>query len=160
MNHQHIIFVCTSCRSSHQTKEYVAKSGGELLLEKLQTLYHNWVLQDEFSIQPVECMGVCDQACAIAFVSPNKHTYLFGDLPADAECVEKTATAVLDCASQYHTKSDGLLPYAKRPELLRAGAIARIPPMPPCQSLRSKSKVKSTNPINKFRGLYLFLFGQ
>ncbi|MEH2449092.1 MAG: DUF1636 domain-containing protein [Nostoc sp.] len=130
MNHQHIIFVCTICGSSDQTKQYVAKSDGELLLERLQTLYYDWVLQDEFSIQPVKCMGVCDQACAIAFVSFNKHTYLFGDLPADAERVEKTATAVLECASQYHAKPDGLLPYAKRPELLRAGAIARIPPMP------------------------------
>ncbi|WP_375509401.1 DUF1636 family protein [uncultured Nostoc sp.] len=133
MNHQHIIFVCTRCGSSHQTKQYVAKSGGERLLEKLQTLYHDWMLQDEFSIQPVECMGVCDQACAIAFVCFNKHTYLFGDLPADPERVDNTATAVLDCASQYHAKPDGLLPYAKRPEPLRAGAIARIPPLPPCQ---------------------------
>ncbi|MBD2511853.1 DUF1636 domain-containing protein [Nostoc muscorum FACHB-395] len=133
MNHQHIIFVCTRCGSSNNTKQSVAKSSGELLLEKLQTLYHDWVLLWEFSIQPVECMGVCDQACAIAFVSHNKHTYLFGDLPADAERVEKTATAVLDCASQYHESPDGLLPYALRPELLRAGAIARIPPMPPCQ---------------------------
>ncbi|MEH2261332.1 DUF1636 domain-containing protein [Nostoc sp.] len=131
MNQQHIIFVCTICGSSHQTKQDVAKSDGERLLDKLQTLYHDWVLQDEFSIQPVECMGVCEQVCAIAFVSPNKHTYLFGDLPADAERVEKTATAILDCATQYHAKPDGLLAYAKRPELLRAGAIARIPPMPP-----------------------------
>ena len=115
---------------SHKTKQYIAKNGGERLLEKLQTLlYHEWVLQDDFSIQPVECMGVCELACAVAFVAPNKHTYLFGDLPADAELVEKTATAVLDCASQYHAKPDGLLAYAKRPELLRAGAIARIPPM-------------------------------
>ncbi|MEH1791120.1 MULTISPECIES: DUF1636 family protein [unclassified Nostoc] len=142
MNHQHIIFVCTRCGSSHQAKPDVAKSDGERLLEKLQTLYHDWVLQDEFSIQPVECMGVCDRACAIAFVSPNKHTYLFGDLPADAERVEKTATAILDCASQYHAKPDGLLAYALRPELLRAGAIARIPPLPPCQvaSLRDAAR--------------------
>lgn len=130
MTHQHIIFVCTSCGSSHKTKQYVAKSGGERLLEKLQTLYCAWTLQDEFSIQPVECMGVCEQACAIAFVSPNKQTYLFGSLPGDATSVEATATAVLQCASQYCAKSNGLLPYSKRPELLRAGAIARIPPMP------------------------------
>ena len=130
MNHQHIIFVCMRCGSSHQTQQYICQSGGERLLDKLQTLHHDWVLQDEFSIQPVECMGVCDLACAIAFVSPHKHTYLFGDLPADIERVEKTATAVLECASQYHSKPDGLLSYAERPELLRAGAIARIPPMP------------------------------
>lgn len=133
MNHQHIIFVCTICGSSHQTKQYVAKSAGERLLDKLQTLYHDWVLLGEFSIQPVKCMGVCDQACAIAFVALKKHTYLFGDLPADPERVDKTATAVLECASQYHESPDGLLPYDLRPELLRALAIARIPPLLPCQ---------------------------
>lgn len=130
MNHQHILFVCTSCGSSHKTKQYVVKSTGERLLKQLQTLHHDWVLQDDFSIQPVECMGVCEQACAIAFVSPDKQTYLFGNLPADSACVEATATAVLKCASQYHAKPDGLLPYSKRPELLRTGAIAWIPPMP------------------------------
>lgn len=135
MNHQHIVFVCTSCGSSHKTKQYVAKSGGERLLERLQTLHRDWVLQDEFAIQPVDCMGVCEQACAIAFVSPSKQTYLFGSLPADAACVESTATAILDCARQYHAKPDGLLSYSKRPELLRAGAIARIPPMPTKESL-------------------------
>jgi predicted metal-binding protein len=130
MNHQHVVFVCTGCGSSHKTKQYVAKSGGERLLEKLKTLHHDWVLHDEFLIQPVDCMGVCEQPCAIAFVSPNKQTYLFGGLPGDSDSVENTATAVLDCARQYHAKPDGLLPYSKRPEPLRAGAIARIPPMP------------------------------
>lgn len=130
MNDQHTLFVCTSCGSGHKTEQFVAKSGGERLLEELQTLSDDWALQDNFEIHPVECMGVCDQACAIAFVSPHKQTYLFGSLPADAASVEATATAVLTCAGQYHAKPDGLLPYAKRPELLRAGAIARIPPMP------------------------------
>lgn len=75
-------------------------------------------------------MGVCEQACVIAFVSPDKQTYLFGNLPGDSICVEVTATAVLKCASQYYAKPDGLLPYAKRPELLRTRAIALVPPMP------------------------------
>jgi predicted metal-binding protein len=130
MNDQHILFVCTSCGSSHKTKQYMVKSEGEWLLEKLQTLYDDWVLRDDFAIQQVECMGVCDQACAIAFVCPQKQTYLFGGLIADLANVEGTAKAVLTCASQYHAKPDGLLTYANRPEQLRSGAIARIPPYP------------------------------
>lgn len=130
MNDRHILFVCTRCGSSHKTKQYVAKSEGECLLEKLQTLYDDWALHDDFAIQPVECMGVCDQSCAIAFVSPKKQTYLFGGLIADLANVEATAKAVLTCAGQYHAKPDGLLIYAKRPEQLRSGAIARIPPYP------------------------------
>jgi predicted metal-binding protein len=90
MNYPHIVFVCTSCGSSHKTKQQVVKSGGERLLAQLKTLHQDWVLQDEFTIEPVECMGVCDQACAIAFISPNKQTYLFGCLPADSTCVGST----------------------------------------------------------------------
>jgi predicted metal-binding protein len=135
MNDQHIIFVCTGCGSSHKTKQYVVKSGGERLLEQLKILHHDWTLHDEFEIHPVACMGVCEQSCAIAFISPGKQTYLFGGLPGETSSVELTATAVLDCARQYHAKPNGMLPYSKRPELMRAGAIARIPPMPTTESL-------------------------
>lgn len=75
-------------------------------------------------------MGVCDHDCVIALVSPSKRTYLFGNLPVDGERLESTATAVVDCASQYHAKSDGSLSYSERPELLKTRVLARIPPMP------------------------------
>ncbi len=129
MKHQHVIFVCTSCAGNHQKKQH-CQSGGERLLEQLQTLHQNWSLQAEFSIQSVQCMGVCDRDCAIALVSPSKRTYLFGNLPVDDERLEATATAVVDCASQYQAKSDGSLSYSERPELLKTRVIARIPPMP------------------------------
>ena len=75
-------------------------------------------------------MGVCERDCAIALVSPSKRTYLFGNLPVDDERLEATTTAVLDCASQYYTKSDGSLSYSERPELLKTRVLARIPPLP------------------------------
>jgi predicted metal-binding protein len=149
MKHSHVLFVCTSCGSSHKTKQYVAKSGGERLLEKLKSLHRNWALQDEFSIQQVECMDVCDQACAIAFASPHKHTYLFGRLPADAESVDTTAAAVLSGASQYHSKSTGLLPYSRRPELLRTGTIARIPPVLTAESSEPTEFQEGFSPFDK-----------
>lgn len=125
MRHPHTVFVCTKCGNKEQARQ----NAGERLLEELQNRHSSWSLQDDFSIQAVECMGVCEQYCVIAFASPGKHTYLFGSLPIDAGQLEKTTTAVLDCASQYHAQSDGFLSYSKRPALMKKGAIARIPPV-------------------------------
>lgn len=126
----HTLFVCTTCAGSHRTGKQGSKLDGEKLLEQLQALHQDWPLRKSFVIHPVKCMGVCERDCAIAFMAPGKRTYLFGDLPVDDQRLETTATAVLECASQYHAKSDGSLSYHERPELLKKRVLARIPPMP------------------------------
>ncbi|MEQ9481157.1 DUF1636 domain-containing protein [Coleofasciculus sp. F4-SAH-05] len=129
MTHQHTLFVCTTCASTWQDGKRIGKSGGEKLLEPLQELHQNWSLRDEFKLQPVECMSACSRPCAVSLAAPSKHTYLFGDLPVDVETLPATAAAILDCASLYHSKPDGLLPWSKRPEPLKKGILARIPPL-------------------------------
>jgi predicted metal-binding protein len=125
---RHVLSVCTSCASAHRMKQTVRRSGGERLLEQLQTLDSTAPLAG-FSIEPHECLGACDRACAIAFNAPNKYIYLFGDLPVDEEQLESTAAAVLKFASQYHAKPDGTISYIKCPELLKKRVVARIPPL-------------------------------
>ncbi|MBM0742442.1 DUF1636 domain-containing protein [Phormidium sp. CLA17] len=126
MNCSHAIFVCTTCGKNQQNDQ----SDGDRLFAQLQIRHKTWLLQQSVSIQPVKCMGVCEQDCAIALVSPGKRTYLFGNLPTDKARIDSTATAVLDCASQYQAKSDGALAYCDRPELLKTRVLARIPPVP------------------------------
>ena len=72
-------------------------------------------------------MSACNRSCAVSFAASGKYTYLFGDLPANEEI---SAAAVLECASQYYAKPDGLLPWSERPEPLKKGIVARIPPLP------------------------------
>jgi predicted metal-binding protein len=124
MNTEHTLFVCTTCASIWQDGKRVGESGGQQLLTQLQHLAQNWDLQNEFQIQAVECMSACNRSCVIAFVAAGKSTYLFGDLPVD-----ESASAVLKCASQYYAKPDGLLPWSERPEPLKKGILARIPPI-------------------------------
>ncbi|MEI1375291.1 DUF1636 domain-containing protein [Nostoc sp. UHCC 0926] len=124
LDKQHTLFVCTTCASVWQNSKRVGISGGEQLLQRLQELSQGWELREQFSIQPVECMSACNRSCVIAFVAEGKSTYLFGDLPVDG-----CASAVLECASQYYTKSDGLLPWSERPEPLKKGILAKIPPL-------------------------------
>jgi predicted metal-binding protein len=109
-------------------KQAIRKSGGERLLEQLQMLDRTAHLEG-FSIEPNECLGACDRACAIAFNAPGKFIYLFGDLPVDDQQLESTATAVMKFASQYHAKADGTISYLKCPELLKKRVIAKIPPL-------------------------------
>ena len=120
----HTLFVCKTCASVWQDSKRVGESGGEKLLKKLQLLAQDWELRDEFPIQEVECMSACNRSCVVAFAAQGKITYLFGDL-----AVDESASAVLECANKYYTKSDGLLPWSERPEALKKGILAKIPPL-------------------------------
>lgn len=132
MNQQHTLFVCTTCASIWQDGKRVGESGGQQLLKQLQHIAQDWELRDKFPIEAVECMSACNRSCVIAFAASGKSTYLFGDLHVDS-----SASAVLACASQYYVKPDGLLPWSERPELLKKGILARIPPIIKHPSLRS-----------------------
>jgi predicted metal-binding protein len=127
MTIQHTIFVCQTCAGVWQDGKQVGKSGGQQLLEQLTELYERWALAPEFSIESVECMSACSRSCVVAFTAPGKHTYLFGDLNSDAEALPTTSAAVLECASLYLTKTDGIMPWSERPKLLKQRILARIP---------------------------------
>ncbi|HAX80560.1 MAG TPA: FeS-binding protein [Cyanobacteria bacterium UBA11372] len=124
MNAQHILFVCKTCATVWKDGKPQGKSGGQELIENLSQLHQNWELRDRFLLQEVECMSACSHSCAVSFAAPDKYTYLFGDLPP-----QNSAAAVLECAAQYYAKPNGLLPWAERPEPLKKGVIARIPPL-------------------------------
>ncbi len=124
MKTQHVLFVCKACATTYIEGKPQGQSGGQQLLEQLQKLHSDWELRDEFQLQEVECMSACSRSCAISFVAPGKYTYLFGDLPAEAN-----VAAVLDCAKLYFTNPQGYLAWADRPKLLKNGILARIPPV-------------------------------
>lgn len=127
----HTLFVCKTCASVWQDGKRLGESGGEKLLQQLQILAEDWELRDQFPIQQVECMSACNRSCVVAFAGEGKITYLFGDL-----AVDESASAVLECASQYYSKPDGLLPWSERPEALKKGVLARIPAL---HTLNAKS---------------------
>ncbi|ARV61781.1 FeS-binding protein [Nostocales cyanobacterium HT-58-2] len=128
MESQHMMFICTTCASVWQGGKRVGVSGGEKLLQQLQELHSHWELHSEFAIQPVECMSACHRSCVISFAANGKFTYLFGDLSPDLSPSE--IAGVLECASKYYAHPQGLLPWAERPEPLKKGILAKIPPIP------------------------------
>jgi predicted metal-binding protein len=129
------IFVCTTCASNWKNDKRVGESGGEKLLNRLQEYNLTCVrvkASAEYSteklvIAPVECLGVCDRSCAILFSAPSKYIYLFGDVSPESSPEE--IAGIFDCASRYHAHPKGLLPWTERPQPLKDGIIAKIPPV-------------------------------
>jgi predicted metal-binding protein len=125
----HNLLVCTTCASTWQNGKKVGVSGGETLLKELSQLYQNWDRRSQFEIKAVSCMSACSRACIVTFACEGKHSYIFGDLPIDIENMPKTISAILSCAEMYSDRPDGMLAWKERPEPLKSGVIARIPPL-------------------------------
>lgn len=119
---KYALFVCKSCAFSPTQRDYAGQRGGYHLLQTLLHLSQQWGLQQEYTIQAVECLSACNRPCTIAFVAPDKTTLMFGDLPA-----LESASAILQLAEQYYASIDGTVPRHDRPEILKKGILARIP---------------------------------
>ncbi len=122
---KHTIFVCKSCSYSSTQRELLGQRGGQHLLDQLQNLQPAWDLTTEYSIEAVECLSACNRRCVIAYAAPRKTTLMFGDLPP-----LQSAISILQLAKLYYVSTDGLIPRIERPEILRKGILARIPPLP------------------------------
>ena len=119
------IIICTTCRPAGASRDLPA--AGEALLEAVQVA--TWDLdvaqQARIRVRGLACLSGCARACTVAFQAPGKYTYFFGDLVAD----EITATQVLACAQLHAYSTDGNLVRKERPERLRSGILARLPPL-------------------------------
>lgn len=119
------IIICTTCRPAGASRDVPA--AGEALLEAVQVA--TWdldvALQSRIRVRGLACLSGCKRACTVAFQAPGKYTYFFGDLVADGV----TASQVLACAQLHAYSTDGNLVRKERPERLRSGILARLPPL-------------------------------
>ena len=113
------LYVCTTCRDAAHTPD--APSAGARLHAALAAA----VPDPAVEIVPVECLSVCKRTCAVSFAAPGKWTYVYGDLPADGAAETILAGARLSAEAR-----DGLIPWKLRPDALKKGGVARIPPLP------------------------------
>ncbi|MEO6281084.1 DUF1636 domain-containing protein [Roseateles sp.] len=107
------LIICTTCTDGQ----------GQLLLEAVENeaLARNLPL----AIRGQACMAACKQSCTAALQGAGKHSYLFGQLAPGAASVD----ALLAVAAQHAEPGDGLLAWSRRPELLKSGLVARLPPL-------------------------------
>lgn len=115
-----LVYVCVTCRPADQRAE--CERPGEVLYAELAALAER---DPAVEILPVECLSVCKRPCTVGFAAPGKWTYVYGDLPADVG-----ADVVLAGARLYAASPDGLIPWKQRPQPLKKGVVARMPPLP------------------------------
>ncbi len=107
------LIICTTC----------ADGRGHALLEAVE----NEALARDLplAIQGQACLAACRQSCTVALQGAGKHSYVFGQLAPDEACVD----ALLAVAGQHAEPGEGLLPWDRRPERLKTGLVARLPPL-------------------------------
>jgi predicted metal-binding protein len=113
------IHVCTTCRVADEPLEPKEARSGARLYRKLSER----AVDEGFEIIPVECLSVCKRPVTIGFSAPGKWSYIYGDFPPDS-----SAETILSAAQLYADAPDGLVPWRERPEQIKHGVIARIPP--------------------------------
>jgi predicted metal-binding protein len=74
------------------------------------------------SVRPVRCLANCSRGPSAALRCSGSWTYLFGGL--DAAC----GPALVIGARMLAEAADGILPWRGRPDVLKRGLIARVPP--------------------------------
>ena len=112
-----VIYVCTTCRKPGDPAD-VPRPGASLAAATVEAGQHADIM-----VRPMRCLGNCNRGCSAAMRSANAWTYVFGDLNAD------DAHALIQGARLLANSADGLMPWRGRPEVLKRGLIARVPPI-------------------------------
>jgi predicted metal-binding protein len=113
------VLVCITCRASADPVDAPRK--GPALADATQH-----ALGDDLDIEVkrVRCLGNCNRGLSAAIRRDKAWTYVFGDLDAERDGPTLIAGARLLAGS-----TDGLMPWRGRPEPLKRGLIARVPPI-------------------------------
>lgn len=107
------LVICTTC----------ADGCGQALLEAVEN--EALARGAALAVRGQACLAACRQSCTVALQGLGKHSYVFGQLAPDEACVD----ALLAVAAEHAEPGDGLLAWARRPERLKSGLVARLPPL-------------------------------
>lgn len=112
-----IITVCTTCRTAGVERE---NAPGKSLFSAIQTAA---AAEPDVVVRPTQCLSVCKRVCTASISGEGKYTFVLGDLDP-----EKDAAAIVTLAKACAEADHGFVPWKKRPESIRSGIIARVPP--------------------------------
>jgi predicted metal-binding protein len=111
------VYVCVTCRN-RSDPESELRSGAMLAAATAAAAEGSGVV-----VQRVECLANCSRGPSAAMRCNGSWTYVFGEL--DISC----AAALVDGARLLAVAENGILPWRGRPEPLKRGLIARVPPI-------------------------------
>lgn len=111
------IYVCITCRRAGEP-DSEPRPGAILAAATAHA-----AAGTEINVQRVQCLANCTRGPSAAMRCNGSWTYVFGGLDAT------NAGALIDGARLLARATDGILPWRGRPEPLKRGLIARIPPI-------------------------------
>jgi predicted metal-binding protein len=111
-----IIYVCIPCRRVGEPDE--PRPGALLAATTAAAAQGSGV-----EVKRVACLANCTRGASAAMRANGSWTYVFGGL--DPGC----GAALIDGARLLAEAPDGLMPWRGRPEPLKRGLIARMPPL-------------------------------
>jgi predicted metal-binding protein len=112
-----VIYVCITCR--HAGEPDREPRPGVLLAEAVERA----AAGTEVAVRRLRCFANCTRGPSAALRANGSWTYVFGGL--DDTC----ADALVIAARMMANAPDGILPWRGRPERLKRGLIARVPPI-------------------------------
>jgi predicted metal-binding protein len=121
---QTTVMVCITCRAAtdltDESDADAPRAGGALA--DATTLAA--ATANDISVQRIRCLGNCNRGLSAAIRCENAWTYIFGGLdPA------RDGPSLIIGARLLAQAADGIMPWRGRPESLKRGLIARIPPV-------------------------------
>jgi predicted metal-binding protein len=110
------IVVCATCRDASGSDAH--PRAGVILARNTKA-----AAGDEVRVATVECLGNCKRRLSAAILRKNCWSYVFGDLSTES------GPDLISGAKLFATSTDGLIPWRGRPDSLKRGLVARIPPL-------------------------------
>ena len=112
------IYVCITCRRPGDPED--APRPGLKLARETKRAAEGTGLK----VQRVRCLANCHRGLSCAMRRDGGWAYVFGGLEAGRD-----AEALIEGAKLFARAEDGLMPWRGRPEALKRGLIARVPPI-------------------------------
>ena len=112
------IYVCITCRRAGDPED--GTRPGLLLARATERAAEGTGV----TVRQVRCLANCNRALSAAVRCDRAWTYVFGGLDP-----ERDAPALIEGARLLARAEDGVMPWRGRPEILKRGLIARVPPI-------------------------------
>lgn len=112
------VYVCITCRRPGDPED-IPRPGLALARATAKAAEGTGV-----AVCQVECLANCSRSLSAAMRCDGAWTYVFGGLEP-----ERDAEALIEGARLLARAEDGILPWRGRPEVLKRGLIARVPPL-------------------------------
>ena len=111
------VYVCTTCKRASEPD--TDPRPGTLLAAATEQA----AIGTEVNVRRLRCLANCSRGPSAAMRCNGSWTYVFGGLDVG------NAEALIEGARLLAGAADGILPWRGRPDILKRGLIARVPPI-------------------------------